>query len=192
MIDVIDKTEVKLVRLSKQVTNNEYIITIIKEGQVMQIRLKERKVKLEKFIKTVEIFQGTGREIEMKVQGIMTFVSVEIVVTDVENIKDQLRHVQVSTGKYFLTSCLHFAALAYALTGRNNPARKKKLNSEPKKGFQTYLSKIICSFLLSAFKYLLFFKNMQNSWVAKSLMSHTFAVKIGVFKHVSHKIKTRC
>ena len=95
MIDVLDTTEVKLVRLSKQVTNNEYIITIIKEGRVMQVRLKERKVKLEKFIKTVEIFQGTGREIETKIQGIMTFVSVEVLVTDVENIKDQLRHVQV-------------------------------------------------------------------------------------------------
>ena len=95
MIDVLDTTEVKLVRLSKQVTNNEYIITIIKEGRVMQVRLKERKVKLEKFIKTVEIFQGTGREIETKIQGIMTFVSVEVLVTDVAHIKDQLRHVQL-------------------------------------------------------------------------------------------------
>lgn len=37
MIDVLEKTEIKLLRLSKQVTNNEYIITIIKDNQVMQV-----------------------------------------------------------------------------------------------------------------------------------------------------------
>ena len=43
----------------------------------------------------MEIFQGAGHEVEMKVMGIMTFVSVEIIVTDLENIRDQLQHVQV-------------------------------------------------------------------------------------------------
>ncbi|EDO29907.1 predicted protein [Nematostella vectensis] len=112
MLDVLETTEIKLVRLSKQVTNNEYIITIIKDNRVMQVRLKERKVKLEKYIRTVEVrlkerkvklekyirtvevFQGAGRDVEVKVMGIMTFVSVEILVTDVENIKDQLQHIQ--------------------------------------------------------------------------------------------------
>lgn len=37
MIDVLETTEIKLVRFSKQVTNNEYIITIIKENRVMQV-----------------------------------------------------------------------------------------------------------------------------------------------------------
>ena len=37
MIDVLEKSEIKLLRLSKQVTNNEYIITIIKDNQVMQV-----------------------------------------------------------------------------------------------------------------------------------------------------------
>lgn len=37
MIDVLEKTEIKLLRLSRQVTNNEYIITIIKDNQVMQV-----------------------------------------------------------------------------------------------------------------------------------------------------------
>ena len=60
-----------------------------------QIRLKERKVKLEKYIRTVEVFQGAGNEIETKVMGIMSFVSVEVVVTDLDNIRDQLQHVQV-------------------------------------------------------------------------------------------------
>ena len=59
------------------------------------MRLKERKVKLEKYIRTVEVFQGAGTEIEMKVMGIMSYVSVEIIVTDLENIRDQLQHVQV-------------------------------------------------------------------------------------------------
>ena len=63
----------------------------------MQIRLKERKVKLEKYIRTVEMFQGTGREIETKIMGISSYVSVEIVVTDLESVKDELQHVQVST-----------------------------------------------------------------------------------------------
>ena len=36
-IDVLEKTEIKLLRLSKQVTNNEYIITIIKDNRVMQV-----------------------------------------------------------------------------------------------------------------------------------------------------------
>lgn len=40
MIDVLEKTEIKLLRLSKQVTNNEYIITIIKDNQVMQVRIQ--------------------------------------------------------------------------------------------------------------------------------------------------------
>lgn len=40
MIDVLEKTEIKLLRLSKQVTNNEYIITIIKDNQVMQVRAR--------------------------------------------------------------------------------------------------------------------------------------------------------
>ena len=62
----------------------------------MQIRLKERKVKLEKYIRTVEMFQGTGREIETKIMGISSYVSVEIVVTDLESVKDELQHVQVS------------------------------------------------------------------------------------------------
>ena len=56
-------------------------------------------MKLEKYIRTVEVFQGAGHEIEMKVMGIMTFISVEIIVTDLENIRDQLQHVQV----HFLT-----------------------------------------------------------------------------------------
>ena len=60
-----------------------------------KVRLKERKVKLEKYIRTVEVFQGVGTEIEMRVMGIMSFVSVEIIVTDLENIRDQLQHVQV-------------------------------------------------------------------------------------------------
>lgn len=38
MIDVLEKSEIKLLRLSKQVTNNEYIITIIKDNRVMQVR----------------------------------------------------------------------------------------------------------------------------------------------------------
>lgn len=33
----------------------------------------------------------------MKVMAIMSYVSVEIVVTDLENIQDQLQHVQVGT-----------------------------------------------------------------------------------------------
>ena len=37
MIDVLEKSEIKLLRLSKQVTNNEYIITIIKDNRVMQV-----------------------------------------------------------------------------------------------------------------------------------------------------------
>lgn len=41
MIDVLEKTEIKLLRLSKQVTNNEYIITIIKDNQVMQVTGKK-------------------------------------------------------------------------------------------------------------------------------------------------------
>ena len=57
--------------------------------------MKERKVKLEKYIRTVEVFQGAGAEVEMKVMAIMSYVSVEIVVTDLENIQDQLQHVQV-------------------------------------------------------------------------------------------------
>ncbi len=60
--------------------------------------MKERKVKLEKYIKTVEVFQGAGQEVEIKVMGIMSFVSVEIIVTDLENIRDQLQHVQVRLG----------------------------------------------------------------------------------------------
>ena len=44
MIDVLEKTEIKLVRLSKQVTNNEYIITIIKDNQVMQVSVCVSKV----------------------------------------------------------------------------------------------------------------------------------------------------
>lgn len=59
------------------------------------MRLKERKVKLEKYIRTVEVFQGAGTEIEVKVMAIMSYVSVEIIVTDLENIQDQLQHVQV-------------------------------------------------------------------------------------------------
>lgn len=43
MIDVLEKTEIKLLRLSKQVTNNEYIITIIKDNQVMQVRTRNTK-----------------------------------------------------------------------------------------------------------------------------------------------------
>mgnify|MGYP007094304454 CR=1 FL=1 len=43
MIDVLEKTEIKLLRLSKQVTNNEYIITIIKDNQVMQVRARNTK-----------------------------------------------------------------------------------------------------------------------------------------------------
>ena len=57
--------------------------------------MKERKVKLEKYIRTVEVFQGAGTEIEVKVMAIMSYVSVEIIVTDLENIQDQLQHVQV-------------------------------------------------------------------------------------------------
>ena len=30
--------------------------------------------------------------------------------------------------------------------------------------------------------------SIQNSWVAKSLMNHTFAVKVEDFKHASHKM----
>ena len=41
IIDVLENTEVKLVRFSKQVTNNEYIITIIKENRVMQVSVQE-------------------------------------------------------------------------------------------------------------------------------------------------------
>lgn len=52
-------------------------------------------MKLEKYIRTVEVFQGAGNEIEMKVMGIMSYISVEIIVTDLENIRDQLQHVQV-------------------------------------------------------------------------------------------------
>ena len=47
---------------------------------------------------------------------------------------------------------------------------------------------VLISFLRSVFKNILVFKNIRYSWVAKSLMSHTFAVKIRVFKHASHKI----
>lgn len=42
------------------------------------------------------MFQGTGQEIETKIMGIMSFVSVEIVVTDLDSVKDELQHVQVS------------------------------------------------------------------------------------------------
>jgi hypothetical protein len=94
VIDVLEDSEYKLVRLSKQVTNNEYIITIIKDNRVMQVRLKERKVKLEKYIKTVEVFEGASQEVETKVMGIMRFVTVEIVMTDIDEIRDQLQHVQ--------------------------------------------------------------------------------------------------
>ena len=57
-------------------------------------------MKLEKYIRTVEVFQGAGNEIETKVMGIMTFVTVEIIVTDLDNIKDQLQHVQVRHATY--------------------------------------------------------------------------------------------
>ena len=40
MIDVLEKTEIKLLRLSKQVTNNEYIITIVRDNQVMQVGIR--------------------------------------------------------------------------------------------------------------------------------------------------------
>lgn len=93
-LHVLEESEYKLVRLSKQVTNNEYIITIIKDNRVMQVRLKERRVKLEKYIKTVEVFEGTAQEVESKVMGIMRYVTVEIVMTDVDEIRDQLQHVQ--------------------------------------------------------------------------------------------------
>ena len=93
----MEDTEYKLVRISKQTTNNEYIITIIKDNRVMQVRLKERKVTLEKYIKNVEVFEGAHREVEVRVMGIMRFMTVEIIMTDVENIKDQLQHVQVRT-----------------------------------------------------------------------------------------------
>ena len=46
----------------------------------------------------------------------------------------------------------------------------------------------MCSVLLSVFENILAFKNTQNSWVAKSLLSHTFAVKNQVFEHASHKM----
>ena len=71
----------------------------------LQIRLTERKVKLEKYIRTVEMFQGTGQEIESKFMGIMSFVSVEIIVTDLDSVRDQLQHVQVSTLLTNLRSC---------------------------------------------------------------------------------------
>ena len=35
---------------------------------------------------------------------------------------------------------------------------------------------------------ILAFKNIQNSWLVKSLMYHTFSVKIRIFKHASHKM----
>lgn len=61
----------------------------------MQVRLKERKVKLEKYIKNVEMFDSAGQDIEVKVMGIMRFVTVEIVMTSLDDVKDQLQHVQV-------------------------------------------------------------------------------------------------
>lgn len=99
-------TEYKLVRLSKQTTNNEYIITVIKDNRVMQVRLKERKVKLEKYIKNVEMFDGVGQEVEVKVMGIMTFLTVEIVMTSVDDIRDQLQHVQVGFSSLRFYYCL--------------------------------------------------------------------------------------
>ena len=42
--------------------------------------------------------------------------------------------------------------------------------------------------LLLFFENLFSCKNKLNSWVAKSLMSHTFAVKMRVLKHTSHKM----
>ena len=75
------------------------------------------------------------------------------------------------------------------------PIYSQKLNV---KSWNFFHKKVWKAFLDSDFQFLSAFyiqflriywlKNIRYSWMAKSLMSHAFAVKIRVFKHASHKI----